>query len=432
EIGLFVPLSPWGGAFRPGRLHNILLGMSSIVRITLSATRSRFRSSDVLLEKERSLAEKEEEFNELVHLVNNVAQDVAIVGEQCRESIDEYCQDLPSEEIPITLGKIRGELQHLEGTARYLSAGASDIQWLKELSRLTAIRNLEKVEIDQVIEELRLFGEYRAERKNETFSLVSDVPSGLCVEVVTREFLEASLRLLLRAASRRLEGVNKAVEVEVKTSEGRIVFKVKDSGSVLNAKYEEQLSRGMVNATLGARGDYLLTAVFRLAEMSGGALRIYHDQESKLNVAELSLCTVEKSISKENTVNRNHHQAGEWVLLVDDKIQITTFYSRVAQALHLPFETAGSVEEAENIVARKGPPHLVITDIQLGDSSGLDLVVKLRADFGEDLPIIVVSGHTERGIEEKVNSVGATRYLSKPVGRRKLFAEITEILREKN
>ena len=86
------------------------------------------------------------------------------------------------------------------------------------------------------------------------------------------------------------------------------------------------------------------------------------------------------------------------------------------------------MSEAEKIVSRQGKPRLVITDIQLGNSSGLDLVSSLRQKFGVTLPVIVVSGNAQEALEEKIRLAGATSYLTKPVGRRRLFAEIRGIL----
>jgi FixJ family two-component response regulator len=44
------------------------------------------------------------------------------------------------------------------------------------------------------------------------------------------------------------------------------------------------------------------------------------------------------------------------------------------------------------------------------------------------LPVIVVSGHTADTIAEEVSAAGASKFLSKPVGRAKLFAEIRALL----
>ena len=71
---------------------------------------------------------------------------------------------------------------------------------------------------------------------------------------------------------------------------------------------------------------------------------------------------------------------------------------------------------------------MVITDIQLSNSSGLDLVRHLRSEFGQDLPVIVVSGNTDSDLSEQVHAAGGTSFLAKPVGRKRLFLEINRLL----
>ena len=119
---------------------------------------------------------------------------------------------------------------------------------------------------------------------------------------------------------------------------------------------------------------------------------------------------------------------GGWALLVDDNPQVTEFYARVAKALALPYYLAASTQEAERLIGEHGRPRLVVSDIQLGEGSGLQLVRSFRSQFGPELPIIVVSGQTSDSYGNDVSTVGATRFLTKPVSRSRLFTEIRELL----
>lgn len=117
-----------------------------------------------------------------------------------------------------------------------------------------------------------------------------------------------------------------------------------------------------------------------------------------------------------------------WVLLVDDKVDVVTFYSRIADALELPYVTAESVAAARRIIDARGAPSLLITDIHLGNESGLDLVALFREKFSNEIPIIVVSGEVSDEIQRRAKSLGVTRFLPKPVSRGKLFSEIRALV----
>lgn len=414
KITVYLPCSSGARLAGRARVLRALAVMSAVIRISLSATRSRFISSDVLRATERAVSEKDQDVNQLIHLVNNVAQEIAIGCENCKELIG--LNEIGSEDRL----KIKTELFQLESAARVMAAGVSDLKWLKELSRTKVVGRMEKVELSSVIEEVQSYASYRSGRKGEEFSLINEVKGELALLVPNREFLEASLRLLIRVAEKRLIQERK-ISFRVSHSGTSVVFCCLDSGVALDALRQKNLLDNSFEVASADREEYLLRAVQNLAGLCNGSAGFKSAPAGFGNAFELSIPAVE--IAQPTT-----GRSDQWVLLVDDKAQITTFYARAAEALQLTYETADSVERAEALVKKNGAPSLVITDIQLGESSGLDLVKSLRAQFGSVLPIIVVSGNTEPGIADEVHNAGATKYLTKPVGRRKLFAEINEIL----
>jgi len=116
-----------------------------------------------------------------------------------------------------------------------------------------------------------------------------------------------------------------------------------------------------------------------------------------------------------------------WVLFVDDNHQVTTFYGRVAEALGLTYAAVGSVSEASELLKSRRPS-LIVTDIQLGEDSGLEIVSRARGQYGSEIPVIVVSGEGGEAIASQARSLGVRRFLTKPLGRSQLVREIQEAL----
>ena len=77
---------------------------------------------------------------------------------------------------------------------------------------------------------------------------------------------------------------------------------------------------------------------------------------------------------------KTYNAIGRWALLVDDNTEVTTFYSRIASALNFKFFAATEVLEALQIVEKHGRPSFVISDLQLGNSSGILETAKDRTD----------------------------------------------------
>jgi len=77
---------------------------------------------------------------------------------------------------------------------------------------------------------------------------------------------------------------------------------------------------------------------------------------------------------------------------------------------------------------RESNPDVVIVDITLADSSGLDLVKSLRNDY-EDLPVLIVSMHEESLYAERALRAGAMGYVMKNEPAKTVTAAIRSVLR---
>ncbi|CAH2915633.1 MAG: DNA-binding response regulator KdpE [uncultured Paraburkholderia sp.] len=107
------------------------------------------------------------------------------------------------------------------------------------------------------------------------------------------------------------------------------------------------------------------------------------------------------------------------VVLIEDEKQIRRF---VRTAL-----------EGEGIVvhdAETGKPDLVIVDLGLPDTDGLDVIRELRG--WSELPVIVLSARTQESEKVAALDAGADDYLTKPFGVSELLARIRAHLRRRN
>lgn len=110
------------------------------------------------------------------------------------------------------------------------------------------------------------------------------------------------------------------------------------------------------------------------------------------------------------------------VLLVEDDPAVRAGVARGLRRSGYACLEAASGEVALEMAGRRAPD-LIMTDIQIPGTDGLELLRRFRADARlARVPAIVVTGHMTPGIANEARSLGA-RFLPKP------FA-ITEILRE--
>ncbi len=102
------------------------------------------------------------------------------------------------------------------------------------------------------------------------------------------------------------------------------------------------------------------------------------------------------------------------LLLVDDDKTFTLVLSNALRSKGFEVQCAHSVEEAVGVLDHFFPSHALV-DLKMPGPSGLNLVSHLHQEFPE-VKVVVLTGHAS--LETAINAVklGATFYLSKPVG----------------
>lgn len=405
EQSAFVIIPSTGALLLSGRrrITECLVSLRGIAEVSFAAARGRFLASDALLLSQRAAAERERELNELVHLVNNVAQDISVQCENLERIVPQMSTPVGGQD---SRADMQRELKDLEWSARYLSAGVSDATLLNELQRIRTFSRTEEVPVAAALQDLRDYAEHYTRRKGRACVVEAAPEVADRVRVISREFLDTCLRSLLRQ-SFAPAGEHTPAKIRLIIESGRVAFEFCGFAGVDYSDIQELPAA--------------LVAVSRFAELSGGKMYLFPGEppfKSRI------LMSLPKGIGEA----RRAPTRGKWALFVDDNPQVTGYYGRIAEAFNLPFRSSASVTEALTLLDREGQPRFVLTDLQLGEESGLDLVRELRRRFGPELVVIVISGNVSEDVRLSVQEVGATKFLPKPVGRARLVGEMQSLL----
>ncbi len=122
-------------------------------------------------------------------------------------------------------------------------------------------------------------------------------------------------------------------------------------------------------------------------------------------------------------------EARNCVLVVDDQTDVLNAVVTVLG--HSGYRVVGAENAAQ--VAQQAAvqgiwPHAVICDYRLGKlQTGLDAIVELRYEFGDDLPAILVTGDLDPGITDRASGQDI-RVMHKPVDSDQLLAALHDLL----
>lgn len=101
------------------------------------------------------------------------------------------------------------------------------------------------------------------------------------------------------------------------------------------------------------------------------------------------------------------------LLFVEDEEDLITIIEDTLKKLQSNFLTARNGEEALNVLAKHPDINAVITDINMPLMNGIELIEQINQK-GLNIPIIVMSAHTEAEYLEKAKALGVKNYLLKP------------------
>jgi two-component system CheB/CheR fusion protein len=116
------------------------------------------------------------------------------------------------------------------------------------------------------------------------------------------------------------------------------------------------------------------------------------------------------------------------VLVVEDDSAVRDALDLVLTLEGYPTKVADSAAMAEELFDRHGTEiDVVVSDFQLGNGrNGLELLERLRAEAGRDLPAIILSGDTSP-VLGKISTVPRVMLLRKPIDARQLIQRLEEL-----
>lgn len=119
------------------------------------------------------------------------------------------------------------------------------------------------------------------------------------------------------------------------------------------------------------------------------------------------------------------------LLVVDDEPALRRFMKALLSADgHLVHVAADGVEALELLTADPGAVDLLVTDQTMPRMTGVELVREAHS-LRPDLPVVLLTGHSEEVDEQRAPSLGIDRFLYKPTSAKDLIGAVRGLLNER-
>jgi CheY-like chemotaxis protein len=119
------------------------------------------------------------------------------------------------------------------------------------------------------------------------------------------------------------------------------------------------------------------------------------------------------------------------VLIVEDNRQNLELVQFLLEEVGLRVRAAGDARQARAELERE-LPDLVLMDMQLPGTDGLELVAELRHDPRfQSIPIIALTAHALRGDRERFLAGGCDGYIAKPIDVSTFAEQVETVMRDR-
>jgi DNA-binding response OmpR family regulator len=116
------------------------------------------------------------------------------------------------------------------------------------------------------------------------------------------------------------------------------------------------------------------------------------------------------------------------ILAVDDETDVLLIVKTALQSEGFEVQTASSGADALAL-ARESPPDLVLLDVMMPQMSGFEVLRALKADEATStIPVIMLTGLSERGKIQEALASGTTYYIVKPFEFHDLLDKVNDAL----
>ena len=206
-----------------------------------------------------------------------------------------------------------------------------------------------------------------------------------------------------------------------------VMLKATDTGIGMSSETLEHIFEPFFTTKKELQGTGLgLATIYGIVNQSNGFIRV----ESELGKGTSFYIIFPAVINPAEIAAKKQAEAAqkgdkELIVIVEDDPSILSMIQMMIRKLGYEVATVESAEEAINLFQEgKLCPDLLITDMVMNGSSGLDLIHKLQP-LHPDLKLILMSGYAERGLAQDGSLDTSIPFLQKPFTR----AELAEIIR---
>jgi signal transduction histidine kinase/CheY-like chemotaxis protein len=325
----------------------------------------------------------------------------------------------------------RKSLGTIESSGRHLLDLINDILDLSKVEAGRLELQLSDVPVARLCEASLQFVKETAHRKGLKISSTVDDQLGAIV-ADERRIKQVLVNLLSNAVKFTPSGGRVALDARGDVAEGVVRFAVSDTGIGISAENRDRLFKPFVQIDSSLSRSYGgtglgLALVYRLVKLHGGSVLL---ESTPGDGSRFTAVIPWRPVASRAEERRPEHAtpaaAGRGLVLLaeDNEANIETIAGYLSVKGFKVVVARNGAEAVER--ARESRPDVILMDVQMPGMDGLEAMRLIRAGPGPlgAVPIVALTSLAMPGDEERCTAAGASVYMTKPIGLKRLVSVI--------
>jgi len=316
-------------------------------------------------------------------------------------------------------------LSRIDEASRHLLGLINNILDISKIEAGKFELSSEEFIFEKMLQQIVNVVKFRADEKNQTLSIRIDkaIPENLVgddqrlAQVITN-LIGNAVKFTPEHGWIRLN----TTLLEAKEAVCTIQFDVIDSGIGISAEQQARLFQSYTQAETNTSRKYGgtglgLTISKNIVEMMGGRIWI-ESQPGKGSIFSFTVHLAKGAEEKRNLLSLNLIPEGLRILAVDIDPDFLDYFNDISGRIGIACDTAGTCEEALDLVNKKGAYNIYFIDREMGsDHGGIELIreLKSRPKAEPKSVIVLFSGVDWSEIAGEAKAAGVDKFIQKPV-----------------
>lgn len=321
-------------------------------------------------------------------------------------------------------GMVREYAQRIEAASQHLLGLINDVLDMNKIESGSATLSISEMNLADVIDEINTIIRPQTKDREQSFDIYV---SPLTCERLRGDKLRIN-QVLINLLSNAVKYTPKGGHIEMRVEElpqvvenyVRIRFTVKDDGMGMSEEYQkiifDPFTREENEITHQIQGTGLGMAITRsLVDLMGGSIKV----ESTLDQGSVFIVELELAVQEQEDDPRFWADRGvSRILVADDNEEICQTIAKAMErtGVETQYATDGRTAFQMLLQAREeGRPYdLILLDWKMPQLSGLETARRIRENYPDRIPILLLTAYDWSDIEQEAISTGVDHFIPKP------------------